>query len=297
MQDNSPNIRQKHLSKVSVRNISQECLFKYMDNRKIPRAPAIASVLALAIVILSLSNSSANADALKGGVQENTAGQGNAGVPTEPLPVPVLPPTKLGAEKGGEDNGDSLKGKSESDMLNGQEQAGDDGLQGQTGKTGDQGPLKAGTQMQDAQASDDPDGQDQDLQVEWDRWRNRFLRAVLAGATEFINNPDEVKLRWDPQRRAMVPALPMGIESWFSCNITKNRKITDLRIEQSSGFANYDRAVMNSVKSLENTSILRFPERSHRQVVSQSAGIKTSPHTENRYFKFGDVEHYRVPSN
>jgi len=269
----------------------------YMDNRKIPRSSITAFALALSIVILPLSLSAAKADALKGEVNENTAGQDNGTTPMEPLPVPVLPPTKLGAEKGGEDNGDALKGKAGSDMLNGQEDAGDDQLKGQNGKTADQGPLKAGTQMQDAGASDDPDGQDQELQVEWDRWRNRFLRAVLAGATEFINNPDEVRMRFDPQRHAMVPALPMGIESWFSCNITRDKRITNLRIEQSSGFSNYDRAVLNSVKALENTSILRFPERSHRQVVSQSAGIKTSPHSENRYFKFGDVEHYRVPSN
>ena len=269
-----------------------------MDNRKIPRTPTLAMAFALAIVILPLSFSAAKADqALKGGVQENTEGQGNGSQPTEPLPAPVLPPTKLGAEKGGEDNGDSLKGKAQNDMLNGQNEAGDDALRGQTGKSDDQGPLKAGTQMQDAGASDDPDGQDQELQVQWDRWRNRFLRAVLAGATEFINNPDEVRLRYDPQRHAMVPSLPMGIQSWFSCIITKDKRIVDLKIEQSSGFANYDRAVLNAVKSLENTSILRFPEGSHRQVVSQSAGIQTSPHTENRYFKFGDVEHYRVPSN
>jgi hypothetical protein len=240
----------------------------------------------------------AQADQLKGGVEEENAG---SIVPMEPIPVPVLkkPKPKLQGESAENGEGSPLNGGAKNDALSGNADSSDPDLKSQAGRINpDNGVLKGGARVEDLGASEDPDTQDQELQVEWDRWRNRFLRAVLAGAQDSINSPDEMSLHWDPQRRVMVSSFPMGVETWFSCKITRDRRILSLRLEHSSGYPNYDQAVLNSVRALAGTTILKFPERSRRDIVSQAAGVKTADHSEpQKFFKFGDVERVRQPAN
>jgi hypothetical protein len=262
-------------------------------------APLLLSFLFYFILVAA---SPALAEALKGEVQEEGSEPGKPapGAPLEPLPLPVLKaPSNLQGQAGKSDDSDStLKGKAQNDALNGKEDWSDDDLKNQKAKVApDGGVLKGSAKLEDGElAHEDPDIQDQELQVEWDRWRNRFLRAVLSGATETMNNPQEVRFRWDPIRHAMVPPFPMGMECGFSCVITNNRRIQDLEVTASSGNRLFDQAVLDAVKALEGTTILRFPERSKRTFVSQAGGVKTSDHTENQYFKFGDVERYRAPN-
>jgi len=266
-------------------------------------AISIFSSIIWSAFCLSISCIPAVAEALKGGVQEEDIEPSKpfAGAPLVPLPMPVLkePSAKLEGQTGKEDGSDStLKGTAQSDTLSGKEEWSEDDLKAQKGKTApDSGVLKGSANLEDGDlAHGDPDVTDQELQVEWDRWRNRFLRAVLAGATETMNNPQEVRFRWDPVKHAMVPPFPMGMECGFSCVITNGRRIQDLEITSSSGNRGFDQAVLDAVKALEGTTILRFPDRSKRQFVSQAGGVKTSDHTENQYFKFGDVERYRAPA-
>jgi hypothetical protein len=49
------------------------------------------------------------------------------------------------------------------------------------------------------------------------------------------------------------------------------------------------------VQSLEGSSILKFPSRSRRPLVTQTAGIKTAETSEHEFHKFGDTERYTVP--
>ena len=142
---------------------------------------------------------------------------------------------------------------------------------------------------------DDPDSDDAELQVAWDKWRNKFLWAVQSGVQEALNNPDDVDLRFDPRRGMVVVRFPLGTTAWFHCKISADRHIVSAKIKQSSGFPNFDQAVLNSINHLEGSSYLRFPRRSQRQFVTQTAGIKTSDSPDRQYFKFGDVERYRVP--
>jgi hypothetical protein len=141
----------------------------------------------------------------------------------------------------------------------------------------------------------DPDADDQELLIAWDRWRNRFLRAVQLGMQETLNNLSEGNLRWDQRLQTMVSRYPMGTESWFYCQITPDLKIVHLKIIHSSGIRSYDQAVMSAVDALQGSSILRYPPRSKRQVVVQVAGIKTAETSEFHFFKFGDVERQMVP--
>ena len=246
------------------------------------------------------SASSGAKEPLQGEVEENGVAPSRTGpvAPKEPLPEPVF--KKLSPEKGsGED--DSLKGKADKAQLKGHEEdeGSQDDLQPMTGTSSpDGGYLKGSAQKEgETLTGEDPDSQDQELQVEWDRWRNRLLRAVLAGAMENLNNPDAADFRWDPVRQRVMAQFPLGTIAWFACDITNDRRIKTLKLVKSSGYPNYDRAVLDAVRSLEGTSILKFPSRSRRTHVSQAGGVRTSDSYQPQYFKFGDVEHVRVPGN
>jgi len=94
-----------------------------------------------------------------------------------------------------------------------------------------------------------------------------------------------------------VMRFPLGTTAWFSCQVTNDKHIVNLKLMHSSGFPNFDEAVLKAVKELEGSAILRYPSRSHRQIVSQVAGIKTSESSQPQYFHFGDVEKYRTPTD
>ncbi len=243
-------------------------------------------------------------------------------IPLEPLAVPVLPQSAQNDSYAGQaeetNQNNDYQGKAEQAKIDGQasspragrvdqstlkgsEAVDDDGtdlkpLTATVAPSG--GMLKGGARIEDAElAGEDPDAQDQELQVEWDRWRNRFLQAVLSGAMDNLNNPQEADLRFDPRTQRVTIQFPLGTVAWFSCQITNDRQIKNLRLDQSSGYENYDRAVLNAVQDLTGTVILQFPSRSRRTIVSQNGGVKTSDRTEQQYFRFNDVERYRVPGN
>lgn len=244
-------------------------------------------------------------------------------LPLTPLAVPVLPETpqtdayqgkldqtnqsdayagKAEQAREGNKRTSAMTGTVDKSLLKGNEamdDQADNGLKPLTATAAPSGALlKGGARIEDSElAGEDPDAQDQELQVEWDRWRNRFLRAVLSGAMDNLNNPQEADLRFDPRTQRVTIQFPLGTIAWFSCQITNDRQIQKLRLDQSSGYQNYDRAVLNAVRDLQDTAILQFPRRSRRTVVSQNGGVKTSDHTEQQYFHFGDVERYRVPGN
>lgn len=158
--------------------------------------------------------------------------------------------------------------------------------------------LKGNASRLGSGVSEDPDVADSELMIEWDRWRNRFLQAVQQQVQVNVNHPNDfdepVRPRFDPQTGMVARRrFPLGTVTWFSCEITSDRRIKNLKLDKSSGIESYDRAVMDGVRNLEGTGILVFPRGSHRMVVSQIAGIKTAASPDYQYHHFGDVEHYR----
>lgn len=204
----------------------------------------------------------------------------------EPMPAPVIPAKKLEgkAEQTGKGN---LRGQAEDD------DAGN--LQGMTGKNDDRNKvLEGNAKVQDLGASLDPDMDDEDVMVEWDKWRNRFLRAVQQGVQEQLSNTGDLQMRFDPRTGQVYARFPMGTTCWFSCQVTPDRHVVHLKIMQPSGFPHFDQAVIDSVNALEGSALLRYPRNSQRKIVSQAAGIKTSESSNNTYYHFGDTEHYRT---
>ncbi len=142
----------------------------------------------------------------------------------------------------------------------------------------------------------DPDEDDQELMVEWDRWHNRFLRAVQLGVQELLNNPDPEdyeRPRVDPVSGNFTNRYPLGTGAAFSCQVTSDGQIKNLEIVETSNFSKYDRAVLRAVQQLAGTRILVFPKGSHRRTVIQPGRIKTASTNDFKYHHFGDVE--RVP--
>lgn len=201
-------------------------------------------------------------------------------------------------QKGRLDSQNPLSGSADAnnDALQGNAQ--DDGpgsLTPMTPRSGGKPILQGGATQSDYGPQGDPDMDDQELQVDWDRWRNKFLFAVQGGVQEALNNPDDVDLRFDPAKGMVVVRFPLGTVAWFHCKVSADRHIMSAKIKQSSGFPNFDNAVIASIHNLEGSTVLRFPKRSQRQFVTQTAGIKTADSPERQYFKFGDVERYRTP--
>jgi hypothetical protein len=261
---------------------------------------ACLSVWLVAPYLLLCSTGPAGADEpLKGRVEE-TGIAPTPEVPAkviEPMPVPVVRPRKT-MQKARVD-GAALEGRAESTQLDGRaEDAGAD-LKAIEAKPDPQtGRLKATVSKDDANlASQDPDAADQELMIEWDRWRNRFLHAIQSGMQEKLNDPSEANLRWDPRARMMVSRFPLGTVAWFACQVTPDRRIVNAKIVHTSGFPGYDQAVLDAIHDLQGSSILRYPRGSRRQIVSQVAGIKTAETAEFRYHKFGDVERHFIPGD
>lgn len=191
-----------------------------------------------------------------------------------------------------------LSGKAIDDELRGLVE--DGGLTPMTGLYDKERPvLKGSAELKGGKlSSQDPDADDRELMVEWDRWRNRFLRAVQLGTQEVVNNPDPEDYeppKFDYRTGRIAPKFPMGTVAYFSCQVTAAGEIRNLNIFRSSGFPSYDKAVIKAVRQLEGTRVLTFPRGSHRLVVKQDAGIRTASSSDFKYYHFGDVEKIRNP--
>jgi hypothetical protein len=144
----------------------------------------------------------------------------------------------------------------------------------------------------------DPDLGNDELQIEWSAWRNRFLRSVQMQVQASVNNPDLEsgdRPRLDPFTRMPKSRFPLGTVAWFACQVTNDRRIARVVITESSGIREYDRAVIEGIRALDGTTLLTFPRDSRRTSVHQEAGIQTAAQSRRMNFDFHDVERYSVP--
>jgi hypothetical protein len=267
-----------------------------------PANPKILTLtLSLGLAIASSGNLAANGDQpLQGNVQEMGASESAPNLaPIVPMSAPVLKKRKpLAADA--QDN--SLKGNAEDSGHGLSGQAQDEGsapMKSQKGTLDGSGPLKATLSQNEFELqSQDADSQDQEMAVEWDRWRNRILRSIQGGVQELINNPENMVPHFDQARGKVIlsPRIPLGQKASFYVRISDQRRVVKARIVASSGNTEFDNALLDAIYALDGTTILRFPKGSQRPRVVQEATIITADHGTDEYFKFGDVEKYRVPN-
>jgi len=267
--------------------------------KSVPRLILIVNrcFLGAVFMVSALGPAWADSAPLEGRVEETgVAPTANvAPKPIEPMPVPVMKPR---APLPGKLDDTKLQSGAEKDALNGQvDDAGAGGpLQPVEGKPDpNTGRLKA-TVAKDESLTD-PDSADQELMVEWDRWRNRLMKAIYTGMSYKINEPNEQNMVWSPKENTMVPRYPLGTGAWFAVQVTPDLRIRSAKIIHSSGYPAYDQTLIEAIMELDGTSILRYPRGSRRKIVSHVAGLKTAETAEFRYQKFGDVERRILPGN
>src|SRR4030095_6062341 len=129
-----------------------------------------------------------------------------------------------------------------------------------------QNPLALGVQ-------NDPDAGDQELQVEWDLWRNTLMQAIQAGTVAKINVHNDINFVWDPNKQMMMSRYPNGISTWYSLDVLPDRRIVNIRLVSSSRYQGYDQAVLQSIAELQGNSILAYPNRSRRRIVTQQSCV------------------------
>lgn len=237
-------------------------------------------------------------ETLRGGVEELGAREADPTLsPAVPMPAPVFKPKPLKGRADdsrlqgqADDEGGALQGSAQDDggSLSGQKPAYDS----------NRNVLQGSAVSNDASLSAaDPDANDEQLNVEWDKWHNRLLWSIQSGVQEIINSPENIEPRFDPRRGRVVvgPNIPLGTRATFFVRVSADRRVTKATIVESSGYADYDKALLDAIYSLDGSAILKFPRNSRRQRVNETATIITSDHGEREFFKFNDVEKYRVP--
>lgn len=137
----------------------------------------------------------------------------------------------------------------------------------------------------------DDDSANQELLIEWDRWRNNLQRAIQNNVIARINVHNNVNFYFDQRQQMMVSRYPLGISAWYSCDVLPDKTIINIRITQSSGVQAYDQAVYQAIADLNRNNTLRYPKGSKRQIVNQQASIGTATSNQYQKFQFGDVEH------
>jgi len=189
-----------------------------------------------------------------------------------------------------------LQGGAQNTGLTGGAQGGDWMGAAQQGRADQGRPMQgfAGQQppMQ-LNAMNDPDGGDQELQIDWDRWRNTLQQTIQSGTMTKINVHNDIHFVWDPRTQMMQTRYPNGITAWYACDVLPNRRIINIRLNQSSRYPSFDQAVLQSINELQGNRILVYPSGSKRQIVSQQAGVSTAATSSFQNMKFGDVERQR----
>ncbi len=142
-------------------------------------------------------------------------------------------------------------------------------------------------------AMNDPDSGDQELQIEWDSWRNNLMQTIQQGTLVKINVQNDINFVWDARAQMMLTRYPNGVAAWYSCAVLPNRKIVNIRLTQSSRYPSFDQAVLQTLNELQGNKILVYPRGSKRQIVSQEASVQTAATSQSQNFQFGDVERQR----
>lgn len=141
------------------------------------------------------------------------------------------------------------------------------------------------------------EAEDQELLIEWDKWRNKISKKVWLKLNEHLTggicfNLGGILLSTG---EGSSYNFRKGIEVTYICDITKDRHIAHLQVTHPSGDPTYDNLVLACVRSLEGKKYLQFPEGSARTRVRTSATLKIG-HALFRETKYNDREFVKVPS-
>jgi hypothetical protein len=136
----------------------------------------------------------------------------------------------------------------------------------------------------------DPDIAKNDVLVQWDGWRNRVVHAAWTNWGKKLDggglSVGTFKMNLATKR---ITKFADGTRATFSCLVTRNCRLQDLKITETSGDQQFDDLVLASVRSLEGKSVLRFPSDSNRNAVTISCAFRIGK-TQFRPHQFNDIE-------
>jgi hypothetical protein len=160
------------------------------------------------------------------------------------------------------------------------------------GKVEKKGKYKSleGTLSNDGASEDE----DKELSIEWDRWRNKFAKAIwkktnqkLAGGDAWVFGKFYIKYGLNP-----IPHFDKGVRAEVSCDITSEGRVCNVNVVTSSGVEKFTQLVVDSFHDLSYKSFLDFPKGSQREKVSMTIEMKMG-NGEFHEHKFDDVEKVR----
>jgi hypothetical protein len=118
--------------------------------------------------------------------------------------------------------------------------------------------------------------EEKNLMIEWNEWHNRFSSAVrnrmFSSVFETIN-------------------FPRGLLTAYSCDVTSEKEIKDIKIVKSSGNIWFDSAVVKALRKLDGNELLAFPAGSKRSMVSTEVGVRFGSSGRSGELDFHDVEY------
>jgi hypothetical protein len=147
-------------------------------------------------------------------------------------------------------------------------------------------------------AEQDPDANDKDLMIAWDKWRNKFAHSVWEHFSERLAGNDAVFVAGVQVKLGSNPGyhFPDGLFATYTCVITDDRHIGNLRISSSSGNPTLDGLIMASVRDVDGKHMLTFPKGSKRQSVTETEALGIGKGG-FRGKTYNDVEHQTVPGH
>ena len=159
-------------------------------------------------------------------------------------------------------------------------------LEAQTGK------LETGAKVED------PDAGDMLIQLDWQKFHQRFYDTIRSNMSAKLRNPDLGKNYFDYKYGEMM-TFPLGTVAYYKCVIDRNLHIQSLEITKSSGIELYDQLLLESIKDLEKQQVggepvLQFPEKSRRVEVVEANNLQYVRQLDT-YSAPHDIESYRVP--
>ncbi|HEY9773025.1 MAG TPA: hypothetical protein V6C81_04385 [Planktothrix sp.] len=223
-----------------------------------------------------------------------TAAAGDAQVPAN---SGMLRATVQDTEMQGEANGAAEKARPDLRMQR------DPLLDGQAAST--QAPVLPGSLIErapmrlNAEKSVDPDKDDRDMMLAWDKWRNHFAHTVWQHYCENLMGPGTVFIGSVPIKLVNAPSGYMfqnGLHATYSCVVTSDRRILAAHITRSSGNPDLDAVILKSVESMSGKHSLTFPKGSRRQAINETESLGTGANGWQGH-AYNDVERYSAPNN
>lgn len=126
----------------------------------------------------------------------------------------------------------------------------------------------------------------------WDRWRNKVIKEVWSRFCINLKGGGAVRIGQLFLKTNFKKSIefPKSMGATFSFSVEDGRKIKDVKIESSSGNAEFDNLVIKSVESLDGKSLLDFPSGTERKSVTLRSRLVIKKNGTFHGTEYNDIE-------